>query len=109
MLHPYFFDNVFKLEEFDVLVIFHNSLCNYFGSTRHCPEAMLKKNSKDNNNDIHLGFIKIEDTRMGGNIISLLRLLRLRDPLAIEIHSNEFRKLNVRWEFCSLLLRGELW
>ena len=90
-----FFDDVFKLEEFDMLVTLHNRLRNYFGSARHAPTEILKKRSKDDNNDIPLSFIKIEDALMGGKIICLLSLLRLRDPLVTTIHSNEFRKSNV--------------
>ena len=37
-----FFDDVFKLEEFDVLVQLHNRLRNYFGSVRHAPSAMFR-------------------------------------------------------------------
>ena len=82
-----FFDDVFKLEHFNVLVLLHNRLRNYFGSVRHAPAAMFKKHSKAHNNGIALCFIKIAETRMGGNIIALLRLLRLRDPLVACCHN----------------------
>ena len=104
-----FFDDVFKLEEFDLLAQFHNRLRNYFGSVRHSPAAMFRQHSKDHNNGIPLSFIKIAETRMGGKIIALLRLLRLRDPLVSTIVSSEFRKLNVWRAFCSLAQKDELW
>ena len=104
-----FFDDVFKLKEFDVLVLFHNQLCNYFGSVRHAPAAMFKTHSKAHNNGIALSFIKIADTHLGGTIIALLCLLRLRDPLVATTVSSEFRKLNVWREFSSLVQRDDLW
>ena len=97
------FDDILKLEEFEMLVIFHNRLRKDFVSARHAPAAIFKKNSKDHNNDIPLSFIKIIEMRMGGKIIDLLRLLRLRCPLVITTNSNEFFKLNVWMEFCSLV------
>ena len=103
-----FFEDLFKLEDFDTLVTLHNLLRNYFGSAHHDPASMLKKHSKDDYNAISLSFIKIADTRMVGKIIALLRLLRLRDPLVTTINSNEFRKSSVWWKFSSLLLRDEL-
>ena len=83
-----FFEDVFKLEEFDMLVTLHGFLRNFFGSIRHAPEAMFKKHSKQINTDIPLSFIKIADAYMGGNIIALLRLLRSRDPLTATSHSH---------------------
>ena len=59
------------------------------------PAAMLNKHRKKNNNNIPLSIIKIEDMRIVGNVISLLRLLRLRDPLVATINSNESLKLNL--------------
>ena len=73
----------------------HNRICDYFGSARHVPKAMLKKHIKDNDNGIPLSFIKIADTRMGVKTIALLRLLGSRDPRAATTDSNGFRKLNV--------------
>ena len=92
-----------------MLTKLHNRLRNHFGSTRHNPVKILEKRSKHLNNDITLSFIKIADARMGGNIISLLLLIRLRDPLSATIHSNEFIKLNSWRELYSLVLRDEVW
>ena len=89
------FDYALKLEDFDMLVILHNRLHDCFCIAHHDPAAILKKHSKKDNNDVLLSFIKIADTRMGNNSISLIRLLRLRSPLVTIIHSNKFLKLNV--------------
>ena len=104
-----FFNDVFKLKELSVLVQYHNRLRNYFGSVRHAPSAMFRKHSKDHNKGISLSFIKIAETRMGGNIIALLRLLRLRDPLVATIVSAEFRKLKCWRSFSSLAQNEGLW
>ena len=63
----------------------HDRLRNYFGSSRHVSVAMFKKQIKDLNNGIPLCFIKIVETCMGGKIINLLRLLRLRDLLIAHV------------------------
>ena len=81
-----FFNDVFKLEEFDVLVVLCYRLRNCFSSIRHAPTSMPKKYIKHSNNDTPLSSIKKADACKGGKIISLLRLLRLRDPLASTIH-----------------------
>ena len=104
-----FFNDVFKLPELSVLVQYHNRVRNYFGSVRHAPSAMFRKHSKDHNNGISLSFIKIAETRMGGNIIALLRPLRLRDPLVATIVTAEFRKLNCWRSFSSLAQNEGLW
>ena len=56
-----------------------------------------------------LSFIKIAETRMGGKIIALLRLVRLRDPLVATIVSAEFRKINKWRSFCALVQQDDLW
>ena len=81
------FDDVLELEEFGMLMKFCNNLRNYFGSACHAAVAILKKHNKHNDNDVLLSFIKISETHMGGKIITLLRLIRLRDPLVVTIHS----------------------
>ena len=41
-----FFENVFKLEKFNMLVMFCNSLRNYFGSSRHAPQQYSRSASR---------------------------------------------------------------
>ncbi len=43
------------------------------------------------NNCIYIGFVKISECRMAGELIGLLRLLRLRDILRATIASKEFK------------------
>ena len=103
-----FFDDVsFKLEGFDALETCHNSVLNYFGFIRHAPAAMFNKHSKCIHNDIPLSFIKIDGARMGGKIMSLLRLFKLRHPLIETISLNELRKFNARRQFYSLFLMDD--
>ncbi len=45
------------------------------------------------NNHIYIGFIKISECRMAGELIGLLRLLRLRDILRATIVSKEFKDI----------------
>ena len=102
-------DRVLESEEFGMLMKLCNSVHHYFGSALHAPTATHKKYSKHRDNDTLLSFIKIIETHMGGNIISYLQLLRLRNPLVATIHSNEFNKLNVWREFFSLVQRYGLY
>ena len=90
-----FFEDLFKLEAFDVLVAFHNCLRDCFGGSRHASATMLKKCRKNHDDEIILSFIKIAETLMGGKITDLLRLISLRDPITTKTHSNGFCKLNV--------------
>ena len=47
------------------------------------------------NNGIYIGFIKISECCMAGELIGLLRLLRLRDIVRATIASKEFKDI---WE-----------
>jgi hypothetical protein len=68
---------------------------NIFGSTRHGPHAIFKKHSILHNKGIYIGFIKISECRMVGELIGLLRLLRLRNILRATIVLKEFKEI---WE-----------
>ena len=104
-----FLGDVFKIEEFELLCKVHRRLRNIFGSTRHASTAMFKEHTKRFFNGISLTFIKPSDTRMGGEMIGLLRLLRLRDALVSTTVSSEFRGLNIEKEFCSIVQLDKLW
>jgi hypothetical protein len=62
----------------------------------HGPHTIFKKHSIMNNNCIYIGFIKISECRMAGELIGLLCLLRLRVILRATIASKEFKDI---WEF----------
>lgn len=61
-----FLGDVFHLPQLKMLVSFYNRLRNFFGSVRHSPAAMFRKQSKAHNGGAAIGFIKISKTRMGG-------------------------------------------
>jgi len=61
------------------------------------------------NEGIFVGFIKPSECRMGGELISLLRLLRLKDALRSTINSKEFLDLNNFKEECCVLNNDHFW
>ncbi len=91
-----FFKYIFtKMPVFQRLSQFSKRCRNIFGSTRHGPHAIFKKHSIVHNNGIYIGFIKISECRMAGELIGLLCLLRLRNILRATIASKEFKEI---WE-----------
>ena len=107
-----FFKDVFtKVEAFKSLSLFSKRCRNVFGSTRHGPHAIFKKQSLIHNKNIYIGFIKISECRMAGELIGLLRLLRLRPILRATISSKEFQD-NWAKSFkreCLVLENNEFW
>jgi hypothetical protein len=49
------------------------------------------------NNCIYIGFIKISECRMAGELIELLRLLRLRDILRVTIASQKLKDMGQKF------------
>jgi hypothetical protein len=91
-----FFKDIFtKMPVFQCLSQFSKQCRNIFGSTCHGPHAIFKKHSIMHNNCIYIGFIKISECHMAGDLIGLLRLLRLMDILRVTIASKEFKDI---WE-----------
>ena len=91
-----FFKDIFtKMPVFQCLSQFLKWCRNIFGSTRHGPHAIFKKHSIVHNNGIYIGFIKISECRMVGELIGLLCLLRLRNILRATIALKEFKEI---WE-----------
>ena len=86
------FEDCFKLAPLKLLSQVHARLRDIFGSVRHSPAAMFAKHSKEANNGVSLGFIKPVETRMAKEMIALLRLNRLRNPLVSTTCSTEFRR-----------------
>ncbi len=90
----HFFKDIFtKMPVFQCLSQFLKRCRTIFGSTCHDPHAIFKKHSIMHNNCIYIGFIKISECRMAGELIGLLRLLRLRDILRATIASKEFKDI----------------
>ena len=107
-----FFKDVFtKVQAFKKLSDFSKRCRNIFGSTHHGPHAIFKNHSMLHNKNVYIGFIKISDCRMGGELIGLLRLLRLRKIIKSTIASKEFQEIwlkNFRRE-CLVLENNEFW
>jgi hypothetical protein len=89
-----FFKDIFtKVPVFQCLSQFSKRCRNIFGSTCHGPHDIFKKHSIMHNNCIYIGFIKINEYRMAGELIGLLCLLRLRDTLRAIIAAKEFKDI----------------
>jgi hypothetical protein len=80
---------------FQYLSQFSKRCQNILGSTPRGLHAIFKKYPIMHNNHIYIGFIKISECRMAGELIGLLCLLRLRDILRATIASKEFKDI---WE-----------
>ena len=86
-----FYNDVFRLKEFDMLKNINRMIYRYFGSgSMHSPYAIFSKHSRDHNGGKCIGLIRAADTRMGGHVISIMRTLRLKDPLISTISSASF-------------------
>ena len=70
---------------------------------------MFRRYTRKHNKGIYVGFIKPSECRMGGELISLLRLLRLKDALRSTINSKEFLDLNNFKEECCVLNNDNFW
>jgi hypothetical protein len=89
-----FFKDIFtKTPVFQCLSQFLKWCRNIFGSTCHGPHAIFTKHSIVQNNGIYIGFIKISECRMAGELIGLLCLLRLRNILRVTIALKEFKEI----------------
>jgi hypothetical protein len=64
---------------------------------------MFRKYTGKHKQGIFVGFIKPSECQMGGELISLLHLLRLKDALRSTINSKEFLDLNNFKEECCVL------
>ena len=90
-----FYSDVFRIKEFDLLKRLNQSVYRYFGSgSMHSFYAMFSKHSRDHNQGKSIGLIRASDTRMGGHIISMMRTLRLKDPLINTLSSASFIQCN---------------
>jgi hypothetical protein len=107
-----FFKDIFtKMPVFQCLSQFLKWCRNIFRSTSHGPHAIFKKHSIMHNNCIYIWFIKISECRKAGELIGLLRLLRLRDILRVTIASKEFKDIweKTFWREVIVLENNEFW
>ena len=90
-----FYSSVFRIKEFDCFKRLNSSLYRYFGSgSNHSFYATFSKHSRDHNQGRSIGLIRASDTRMGGHVISMMRTLRLKDPLVNTLSSASFIQHN---------------
>jgi hypothetical protein len=107
----YFKDIFIKMPVFQCLSQFSKWCRNIFGSPHHGHHAIFKKHSIMHNNCIYIGFIKISECHMAGELIGLLCLLWLRDILRATIASKEFQDIWAKgfWREVIVLENNELW
>ncbi len=85
-----FFNDVFKNRELQTFIKISRIFYKVFGSgAMHIPYAAFQKHSKNHNNGRKIGLIRASDTRMGGHVISLMRLLRLHAAIKNTVVSVE--------------------
>jgi len=107
-----FYHDVFLLREFDLLKRMNRLIYKYFGSgSMHSPYAIFSKQSRDHNGGKSIGLIRAADTRMAGHVISMLRTLRLKDPLLSTISSASFiqGKFKIEKKLIDVLKRDSTW
>ena len=86
-----FYHDIFNLRQFEMLKNINRLIYRCFGSgSMHSPYAIFSKHTRDHNGGKQIGLIRAADTRMGGHVISMLRTLRLKDPLISTISSASF-------------------
>lgn len=86
-----FYSDIFRLDEFAVLKRLNQYIYRFFGSgSMHSPYAIFSKHARDHNNGKSIGLIRASDTRMGGHVISMMRTLKLKDPLLNTLTSASF-------------------
>lgn len=85
------YHDIFMLPPFKILKNINRLIYRYFGSgSMHAPYAIFSKHTREHNGGKPIGLIRAADTRMGGHVISMLRTLRLKDPLISTVSSAPF-------------------
>jgi len=91
-----FFNDVFKYKELRSFIKICRIFYKVFGSgAMHAPYASFQKHAKNHNDGRKIGLIRASDTRMGGHVIALMRLLRLRAAIKNTVVSVEMRSHKV--------------
>jgi hypothetical protein len=92
------FQDCFKLPILSVLSKIAKKTYMLFSSgAMHLPYALFQKHSRANNNGKNIGMFRLAGTRMGGEVIALMRMFRLKPAFLQTIQSQEFNKLKVIW------------
>jgi hypothetical protein len=61
----------------------------------HSPYSIFQKHSRANNGGKNIGMLQSAGTRLGGEVIALMRMLRLKDAFIQTVLSQDFLKLKV--------------
>lgn len=104
-----FFTDIFKHPVLKLCISFAKKLRNIFGSVRHAPASIFKKNSSEFNNGILLKFTKPSECRMAGEVISLLRLYRLKDALKATVTCKPFVETGQFTDVSVIILGESFW
>jgi hypothetical protein len=73
-----------------------NKMYILFGTgAMHGPYALFQKYLKANNDGKNIGMFHSAGTRMGGEVITLIRMYRLKDSFLHTLQSQDFIKLEV--------------
>ena len=99
----------YQVDLFKNLSEFCKQCRNIWGATRDLAHTMFRKYTRQHNKGVYVGFIKPSKCQMGGELISLLHLLRLKDALRSTINSKEFLDLNNFKEECCVLNNDNFW
>jgi len=96
-----FFNDVFKNGKLRWFIKFTRLTYRVFGSgSMHKPYAIFQKFCKEHNAGRKIGLLRASDTRMGGHVIALMRLHRLKDALLSTVTSIEFKDAKVSSCMC---------
>jgi hypothetical protein len=91
-----FFQDLFKLPILSVLSKIVRKAYVLFGSgAMHVPYALFQKHSQANNDGENIGMFQSAGTRMGGKVIALMHMHRIKDSFLQTIQSQDFIKLKV--------------
>ena len=105
-----FFGDIFKLNIFNVFDQIAKRCYKIFGSgSMHSPYGIFHKHTRNHNEGRDIGLIRAAGTRMAGNAIVLLRLLRLKPALISTITSPDFLQFKLQAALCKLLLSDKMW
>ncbi len=113
-----YFSDLFKLPQIRIFMKLCKLIYKHFGSgAMHAPYAIFQRFAKEHNGGRNIGLIRASDTRMGGHIIALVRLLRLKKALINTVTSAEYGRLkenlvskiildNTMWEHMLVIVRA---
>ena len=104
-----YFNDIFKIPEICIFMKLCKLMYKHFGSgAMHAPYAIFQKFAKDHNHGKNIGLVRAADTRMGGHIIALVRLMHLKPALMSTVTSAEYGKLKEKM-ITNIIMDTKLW